>query len=77
MTPKQEFLVEGIVGDMAKWLMEERNLSLQTALNIIYNSRTFELLQNPSTGLCSESSAYNYDLLDSELKNGKLIQTEI
>lgn len=43
MTPKQEFLVEGIVGDMAKWLMEERNLSLQAALSLIFNSKTFEL----------------------------------
>lgn len=77
MTAEQEFLVEGIVGDMAKWLMEERNLSLQVALGLIYNSKTLEQLQNPATGLCSESSAYNYDLLDSELKNGKIVQTEI
>ena len=77
MMAKQEFLVEGIVSDIAKWLMEKRKLSLQSALSLIYNSRTFELLQNPATGLCTESSAYNYDLLDSELKNGKIIQTEI
>ena len=77
MTAKQEFLVEGIVSDMAKWLMEERNLSLQVALGLIYNSKTFEQLQNPATGLCTESSTYNYDLLDSELKNGKIIQNEI
>ena len=77
MTPKQEFLVEGIVGDMAKWLIEERKLSLQSALSLMYNSRTFEVLPNPATGLCTESSAYNYDLLDSELKNGKIVQTEI
>ena len=75
MTAKQEFLVEG--SDMAKWLMEDHNLSLQVALGLIYNSRTFEQLQNPATGLCTESSAYNYDLLDSELKNGKIVQTEI
>lgn len=77
MTAKQEFLVEGIVSDMAKWLMEDRNLSLQVALGLIYNSKTFEQLQNPATGLCTESSAYNYDLLDSELKNGKIVQNEI
>ena len=77
MTAKQEFLVEGIVSDMAKWPMGERNLSLQVALGLIYNSKTFEQLQNPTTGLCTESSAYNYDLLDSELKNGKIIQSEI
>ena len=76
MTPQQEFLVEGIVSDMAKWLMEDCNLSLQAALSLIYNSKTFELLQNPATGLCTESSAYNYDLLDSELKNGKIIQMD-
>jgi len=76
MTPQQEFLVEEIVSDMAKWLMEDRNLSLQAALSLIYNSKTFELLQNPATGLCTESSAYNYDLLDSELKNGKIIQMD-
>ena len=64
MTAKQEFLVEGIISDMAKWLMEERKLSLQAALGLIYNSQTFEKLQNPATGLCTESSAYNYDLLD-------------
>ena len=77
MTAKQEFLVEGIVGDMARWLMEERNLSLLTALGLIYNSKTFEQLQNPATGLCTESAAYNYDLLNSELINGKTVQTEI
>ena len=64
MTAKQEFLVEGIISDMAKWLMEERKLSLQAALGLIYNSQTFEKLQNPATGLCTESYAYNYDLLD-------------
>ena len=46
-------------------------------MSLIYNSKTFELLQNPATGLCTESSAYNYDLLESELKNGKIVQTEI
>ena len=76
MTNKQNFLVESIVGDIAKWLMEEQGLTLQTALGTIYNSQFFEKLQNPDTGLCTESSAYNYDILLAELKNGKLMQTE-
>lgn len=77
MTNKQEFLVEGIVSDIAKWLMEERSMTLQTALGTIYNSQFFEKLQNPDTGLCSESSAYNYDLLVSEIEHGKIVQMEI
>lgn len=77
MTNKQEFLVEGIVSDIANWLIEERSMTMQTALGIIYNSQFFEKLQNPGTGLCTESSAYNYDMLISEMENGKIVQTEI
>ncbi len=77
MTVKQSFLVEGIVSDMAKWLMEDRSVSLTDALGLIYNSQTFEKLQNSATGLCSESSAYNYDILASELENGEIVQTEV
>jgi hypothetical protein len=77
MTNKQEFLVEGIVSDMALWLVQEQGLTLEQALRCIYNSKTFEKLQNPSTGLYTESSAYNYDFLLSELKNGKIVQTEV
>ena len=77
MTNKQEFLVEGIVSDIANWLIEERSMTMQTALGIIYNSQFFEKLQNPGTGLCTESSAYNYDMLISEMENGKIVRTEI
>jgi len=76
MTSKQDFLVEGIVNDMTLWLMQEQGLSLQEALNVIYNSHFFEKLQNPGTGLYSESSAYNYELLSSEIKNGTLVQED-
>ncbi len=76
MTSKQNFLVEGVVNDMALWLMQERNLSLQESLRIIYNSLTFEKLQDPETGLYLESSAYNYDLLSSEIKNGCIVQED-
>lgn len=74
MTAKQGFLVEGIISDMVKWLMENRKLSLQVALVLIYNSRTFEQLQYPATGFSTESFTYNYDFLNSELKNGKLFR---
>lgn len=77
MTNKQDFLVEAIVCDIAKWLIQERLMDLQTALRVIYNSQFFEKLQNASTGLYAESSAYNYDLLISEIENGKIVQIEI
>lgn len=77
MTEKQKFLIEEIQKDMVQWLIQERNLSLADALNTIYNSETFEKIQNVNTGLYLESSAYNYNLLEDELKFGKLTQMEI
>jgi len=76
MSEKQSFLVEGIVNDMALWLMQDYPITLKDALGIIYNSQSFEKLQNPATGLYIESAAYNYDLLTCEMKNGCLIQEE-
>lgn len=69
MTAKQEFLVEGIVCDMTKCLMDEYNTSQQATFGFICNSNTFENSPNPATGLCMESSAYIYDLF--ELRIGK------
>ena len=77
MTEKQKFLIKEIQKDMVQWLIQERNLSLADALNTIYNSETFEKIQNVNTGLYLESSAYNYNLLEDELKFGKLTQMEI
>jgi len=76
MTPKQNFLVEGIVNDMALWLMQDHGLSLKESLGCIYNSQTFEKLQKSETGLYAESPAYNYEILTSEIKNGVLIQED-
>ena len=44
MTEQQNFLIEGIVGDMALWVMQEREVTLDLALSLIYNSITFEKL---------------------------------
>ena len=51
MTEQQSFLIEGVVGDMALWVMQEREVTLDLALLLIYNSITFYRLQNPVTGL--------------------------
>lgn len=55
MTAKQEFLVEGIISDMAKWLMEERKLSLQAALGLIYNLQTFENSKSQQRGFARKA----------------------
>lgn len=69
---KIHYLIEGISKDIVVYLMEEENMDLPDALNLLHNSETFEKLSDISTGLYLESSAYVYDVLLYELKNGKL-----
>lgn len=58
---------EEIVKDMIVRLMEERNLSLQDAFDVVYTSRLFEKLSDPKTGLFFQSSGYVYSFLVDEI----------
>ena len=53
-------------------LMEEGNMEMETAMNVLYLSETYEKMSNPNTGLYYQSPGYVYSILDMELKNGKL-----
>lgn len=69
-----KFLFEGISADVVRYLVERNDMDLQEAIFTFHNSETFAKLEDFSTGLYIESPAYVYDLLISELKNGKLVQ---
>ena len=55
-----------IVKDMIARLMEERGLSMQEAFDVVYQSRLFEKLNDPKTGLFFQSSGYVYSCLTDE-----------
>ena len=65
------FLVEGISADIARYIAEDEGATITEALGVLYNSTTFEKLSNPDTGLYLNSSAYVYELLKRELREGK------
>ena len=56
-----------IVKDLISRLMEERGLTMQAAFEKVYNSRLFEKLNDPKTGLYFQSSGYAYSYLQDEL----------
>ena len=58
---------EEIVKDLIARLMEERGLSMQEAFDLVYNSRLFEKLNDPKTGLFFQSSGYVYSYLQEEI----------
>ena len=60
---------EEIVKDLISRLMEERGLTMQEAFDKVYNSRLFEKLNDPQTGLYFQSSGYVYSYLQEELDN--------
>jgi hypothetical protein len=60
-------MVETITGLLAGYLVEDRGLLIGDALNMVYNSTTYEKLVNRATALYRESPAYIYELLKQEL----------
>ncbi len=74
---KRELLMEYITQDIIVFLIKDRNLEIDAAMNLFYNTTVFEKLHNEDTGLYLESSLYVYDLLKNELRNGVLVQEEI
>lgn len=46
------------IGRLATLLAERLNIDTERALDLLYNSRTYELLVNPDSGLQLQSDAY-------------------
>ena len=67
------YLFEGISADVVRFLVERDGMDLPDAISTFHNSETFSKLEDFETGLYIESPAYVYDLLLSELKNGRMI----
>lgn len=67
------YLFEGISADVVRYLVERDGMELTAAISAFHNSETFARLEDFDTGLYIESPAYVYDLLKSELKNGRLV----
>ncbi len=54
---------------IATMLAEHLNIDVERALDILYNSRTFALLENPDSGLQLQSDLYILTYLLRELES--------
>lgn len=72
MTEKQrhdrdkQFLIEGISHDVIVMLMEKCHMSLEEAMGTLFNSQTYEKIENEATGLYYQSPVYLMDMLSAE-----------
>lgn len=72
ISPAQiESMQEDMTADMLSILMEDRNMTMQDAMLLFYNSDTYARLQDAESGLYYQSPGYVLDCLDNELTTGK------
>jgi hypothetical protein len=66
----QNFLISYTTDKMVSYLMKDFNLQLTDALDVIYNSRTFECLTQTENDLYTQSAPYVYEYLKKEYTTG-------
>lgn len=62
-----DYLTDHVISEMTKYLMEDYGYSLEKALDVVYTSKTVELLQIEEGELYVQSPACVYDMLLQEL----------
>ena len=63
----KDFLVNHIVDRLTEYMLIDNNLELAEALKIVYQSKTYQQLQDVDGGLYTQSPSYVYELLQYEL----------
>lgn len=71
-TKEQKFLIDGIIADLALYLVEDEGMTINEALATVYDSEYYELLNNLDTELYLRGSLNNYHYLRQELDYGKI-----
>ena len=67
-----ECMIEDLSSEIIRILMEEWQYNMTQAMEIYYNSDTFERLSDTTTGLYYQSAGYVYDFLKKELTTGQV-----
>ena len=67
---EKTFMTEELVKELALRLMDERGLTMKQALDT--NSETYTKLLDERIGLYSQSTAYVYSILETEILTGKI-----
>ena len=74
---KQELIVEYSIQDIVEYMVMDLQIEYDAAMQLFYNSHTFDKLADIETGLYLESPAYVYGILQDERNFGRLVQAEI
>ena len=70
-TKEQKFLIDRVIADLALYLVQDKGISVNEALGIIYDSEYYNLLNDLDTELYLRGSLNNYHYLCRELDSPK------
>lgn len=62
-----EYLITNTIDYLVEYLVEEEQMPLDKAMEVVYRSETIKLLQIPEGELFVQSPAYVYELLKNEI----------
>ena len=62
-----DYLISNIIDKLVVFLMDDCAISLESALDKVYTSKTIKLLQIPKGELYVQSPEYVYELLRTEI----------
>ena len=68
---EQMFLIDCIIADLALYLVQDENMTVNEALSTVYDSEYYNLMSNLDTELYLRGSLNNYHYLRRELDCGK------
>lgn len=63
MTAQQQEMIEYTIQEVVRYMIEDKGISMEKALEQFYLSEIFEKLTDIETGLYLEGSAYIYELM--------------
>lgn len=62
-----EIMTEDMSAELISLLVRDYHFSLDKAMDTLYNSKTFDRLEDKETGLYFQSAGYVYSFMQSEL----------
>lgn len=72
MNPEKQFLTDSLVEQLTLFVIQDYQLTITDALELVYNSQLYEKIMDEKTGLYYQSAYYNYELLRKEITFGKI-----
>lgn len=67
-TAQRNFLVNHVVDQLTESVIKDNGYDLTSALNTVYNSKVYRLLQDSEGELYAQSPSYIYELLKQEIR---------